>query len=269
VRLAHLSDLHVVGPGRKLLGRIDTDGMLARAVAHLQTRAPGVDGVLITGDLVDTGSVAEYEALAALLAPLTVPIYLLLGNHDDRAGFRAVFGASPWIPATGHVQYALDLGPLRLLALDTHEPGQTGGRLCGQRRAWLAEQLAAARDRPVLIAMHHPPFATGLPFMDGYGLDPDDARAFAALVAAHPNVERIVCGHLHRAISARFAGTVAATVPSTAHQVALDFDPSRPGAFTFEPPAITLHTWVDGRLVTHALPVGDFPGPFPFFAPMA
>jgi 3',5'-cyclic-AMP phosphodiesterase len=34
-----------------------------------------------------------------------------------------------------------------------------------------------------------------------------------------------------------------------------------------EPPAFHLHIWFSGehRLVTHFVPIGEFPGPYPFF----
>ena len=46
--------------------------------------------------------------------------------------------------------------------------------------------------------------------------DVEVAERLAAIVQRHPNVERILCGHVHRAAQIRFAGTVVATAPSTA-----------------------------------------------------
>jgi 3',5'-cyclic AMP phosphodiesterase CpdA len=111
--------------------------------------------------------------------------------------------------------------------------------------------------------MHHPPFATGIAHMDHYGLA--NSEGLAAVIARHPHVERIVAGHLHRAIQARFAGTLASTCPSTAHQIALDLVPGTPLRYVFEPPGFQLHIWSEGAgLVTHTLPIGDFDGPYPF-----
>ncbi|MBV8492995.1 MAG: hypothetical protein JO162_05910, partial [Alphaproteobacteria bacterium] len=62
-----------------------------------------------------------------------------------------------------------------------------------------------------------------------------------------------------RAIDARFAGTVAGTAPSTAHQVMLDLRPQGGIGFAFEPPGFQLHRWQDGLLVTHTAAIGDWP----------
>lgn len=97
--------------------------------------------------------------------------------------------------------------------------------------------------------------------MDAMGLAPTAAAGLAEVVGRHPQVERVTCGHLHRSITRRFAGTVAMTVPSCAHAVALDLRDGTPeGASDLEPPAVTLHQWHPERgLVTHLLPIGDFP----------
>src|SRR5882672_6334976 len=50
---------------------------------------------------------------------------------------------------------------------------------------------------------------------DVIGLAAGDA--FGAVIERHPQVERVLCGHLHRAIQVRWRGTLAATAPSTAH----------------------------------------------------
>ena len=65
-------------------------------------------------------------------------------------------------------------------------------------------------------------------------------------------VERVLCGHVHRPITRRFAGTVAVACPGTAHQVALDL--RHPGglAIVREPPACMLHIWSEATgLVSH------------------
>ena len=98
--------------------------------------------------------------------------------------------------------------------------------------------------------------------MDGFGLA-NPAR-FEEVVARHPQVERIVCGHLHRASHARFSGTLASTCPGTAHQVTLDLRRGAPLTFVLEPPGYQLHRWDGVRLVTHTAFVGDFDGPHPF-----
>jgi 3',5'-cyclic AMP phosphodiesterase CpdA len=261
--LAQISDLHLTAPGTLAYGRIDTAAHLARCVDTLNTLDRRPDAVLITGDLANDGHPDAYRHLRALLAPLAMPWYPMVGNHDDRDALRAVFPERKELSAGGEfIQYAFDIEGVRVIALDTMNPGNDAGRLCDARLAWLAEELDRARAMPVLIALHHPPFATGIRFMDDVRLDPADSARLESLVRAHPNVERVLCGHMHRTIVARFGGTIAWCAPSTAHQVALELRDDGPAAYVMEPPGFALHLHTQERgLVTHYLSVDQGDGP--------
>jgi 3',5'-cyclic AMP phosphodiesterase CpdA len=264
--LAQISDLHVKHPGALAYNRVDTAACVARCIARLNALTPRPDAVIMTGDLVDRGTPEEYAHLKSLLATLELPYYLLVGNHDARDALRGAFPERAELREGGaFVQYAVDVGPLRVIALDSVVPGQSAGTLCDERLDWLAAQLDAAREKPVMIALHHPPFDCGITHMDEIRLAPDASKQLEALVAKHPNVERIVCGHVHRPMFARFGGTIALAVPSPAHQVTLDLREGGPSAFSLEPPAFALHRY-DPRtgIVTHHAYVDDADGPYPF-----
>lgn len=258
--IAQISDTHISLPGQGPDSRYATAEHLARAVGHLNALPQRPDLVLLTGDLVDQGSAEEYRRLRELLAPLAIPLHLIPGNHDDRENLRAAFPDHAYLPATGFLHYVIEAGPIRLIGLDTHVPGEPTGLLCDARLAWLDARLAEARDRPTVLFMHHPPFVTGLGAMDAMGLEGSDG--FARVVGGYDQVERILCGHLHRPIMRRFHGTVVCTSPATAHQIALDLGEPNRLALIMEPPACLLHVWspVTG-LVTHTSYIGDFGAP--------
>jgi 3',5'-cyclic AMP phosphodiesterase CpdA len=264
--IAQITDTHISTPGSRNDRVFRTAGHLARAVAHLRDLDPRPDLVLATGDLVEQGGIDEYERLREILAPLRAPVFLIPGNHDDRRHLASVFADHAYLPRDGgFVQYTVEDWPLRLVALDTLIPGQSGGRLCAERLAWLEARLAEAPERPTLVFMHHPPFATGIASMDGMGLE--GVGELAAVIRRHPQVERIACGHLHRTIVRRFAGTVACTCPATAHQIALDLAPARRLATVMEPPACMLHLWLGEAegLVSHVSLIGDRHPPLTIF----
>jgi 3',5'-cyclic-AMP phosphodiesterase len=264
VIIAQITDTHIREAGTLAYRRVETGGYLARAVEHLLAMTPRPDVVLATGDLVDTGGVAEYRRLRTLLRPLPMPVYLIPGNHDDRTALREVFADQPYLPREGFLHFVVEGWPVRLIGLDTLVPGNGSGLMCADRLGWLAARLDEAPDRPTVIFMHHPPFATGIVHMDALGLA--GAEGLAAIVARHPEVERVLCGHLHRPIQVRWAGTVASTAPSTAHQVVLDLAEDAAATFAMEPPACQLHVWRAGTgLISHTSYIGHFDGPYPFF----
>jgi 3',5'-cyclic AMP phosphodiesterase CpdA len=267
--LAQISDLHIKRPGALAYRRVDTAAYLVRCVAALNALVPRPDAVIMTGDLVDQGDPQQYEHLKTLLAPLELPYFLLVGNHDDRAALRAAFPDRAELHSGGEfIQYAVDVGALRVIALDSLVPGQSGGTLCDARLAWLAAQLDAASGKPTIVALHHPPFVSGIGHMDELRLDPAAAAKLAALIARYPNVERVICGHVHRPMFVRFGGTIASAVPAPAHQVALDLRDDAPSAFVMEPPAYALHRYDPATgLVTHYAYVDAADGPYPFYEP--
>src|SRR5690606_4290824 len=135
---------------------------------------------------------AEYAHLRALLAPLKdVPVYLMPGNHDERQQLRKSFPEYSYLGEEGTIHYGVDIGELRLLALDTVVPGASEGQLDDGQLAWLATELEKNQHRPVVIAMHHPPFDTLIGHMDKIGLLRGKAE-LEALVSRYSNVERII-----------------------------------------------------------------------------
>jgi 3',5'-cyclic-AMP phosphodiesterase len=204
--------------------------------------------VLVTGDLSEASADAEYEQVLELLAPLRAPIFVLPGNHDDRAALRRHF-AVPGVDGEP-VNYSADLGGLRLVVLDTTRPGENPGTLDDERLAWLDAELAAAPDLPTVLAMHHPPLHTGIPPLDEIGLPPADRRALAAVVERHPQVRRIVAGHMHRAITGDLAGRAVLVAPSTYMQARLDLS-SADLQLVPEPVGYAVHLLSDGEVVSH------------------
>ncbi len=263
--IAQITDTHVKLPGALAYGRVDTASMLERCVAALGRLDPQPDLIVVTGDLVDLGRAEEYAHLRALLAPLVPPLIVIPGNHDDRAALRAAFADHAYLPAEGFLHFTVDAPyPVRIVGLDTVVPMQGGGALCEERLAWLDAALARQPQRPTVVLMHHPPFVTGIGHMDQLGLA--GREAFAEVVARHPQVELVLCGHLHRNIQARVGGRAAMTGPSTAHQVALDLRADAPSRFRMEPPGYLLHWWTGAGFVSHQACIGEHAGPFPFFA---
>lgn len=263
--LCQISDTHIKAERKRAYGRVDTASMLENCVRDVLQLPQLPDAVMLTGDLVDWGLPDDYALLRELIQPLTdaLPLYLLPGNHDDRSALKEAFPdhayLQQWSP---FIQYVIDVHPVRLIALDTVIPGSGGGELCAQRLAWLEDALASQPDRPTVVALHHPPFATGIGHMDRLGLR--NHEALANIIMRHSQVERVIAGHLHRSITMRFGGTVASTCPSPAHQVALEIAADAADRYVMEPPGYQLHWWSGQSLITHTAVIGDYAGPYPF-----
>lgn len=255
--IAQITDMHVGEAGALAFGLVDTAARLSACVARINSLEHVPDLVVATGDLVDTGGASEYRHLREILAPLRMPVYLIPGNHDDRRNLREGFASHTYLSQDpDYLHYVIEDYPVRIVAADTVVPGHAGGIMDPPRLAWLSARLAEDRDRPTILLMHHPPFQTGILHMDGMRCEGSDE--LADVIAANPQVERILCGHVHRTIQRRFAGTGAMIAPSTAFQVALDLDPGAPARWTDEPAGFALHHWSPGGgLTSHVCTVAD------------
>ncbi|HKD76179.1 MAG TPA: phosphodiesterase [Ktedonobacterales bacterium] len=262
--IAQISDIHVRPRGRLYQDLVDSNAMFARAIEALNRLNPEPQLVLITGDLTDEGLPEEYEMLRELLAQLRHPYMVMPGNHDDRKCLRAAFGDQPWLSCAGELNFGIDVGHVRVLAMDTTVPGFHHGEIGPNPLMWLERELVENANRPVVIAMHHPPFRTGIPYLDLYGMHTTDA--LRDLLSRHHNVDRIVTGHVHRAMHARLGTVPVLTCPSTTTQIALRLQHNANPASLFEPPAFLLHCWQDGASngVSHLCYIGEFGEPFPF-----
>ncbi|MCE8019352.1 phosphodiesterase [Halomonas sp. MCCC 1A11036] len=263
--IAQISDPHIKTNGRLSYRQVDTARALQRAIETLNTLTPSPELVLISGDLTDFGRPEEYAACKALLEKLHAPYYLIPGNHDDRAAMRDAFAQHDYLfQHPRFLQWVVEDHPVRLIGLDSSVPGLPHGELCAERLGWLDETLKKRPELPTLVMLHHHPFTSGITHMDRQPLR--EPTALAEVIARHPQVERVLCGHLHRAIQTRFAGTLAMSCPGVSHQVSLDLEPGGPSGFHLEPPGYLLHQWsFTHGLVTHQGFIGDYPGPFPFY----
>ncbi|XUM22293.1 phosphodiesterase [Bradyrhizobium oligotrophicum S58] len=267
VIIAQISDLHIKAPGRLAYRRVDTARALARCITELNRFEPKLDLVVISGDLADTPSPAEYDHLKDLLAGLEIPFVAVPGNHDSRELMRAAFPDTLHGQPTGPLNRHVELADLDVILLDSSVPGHPHGELDEASLQWLDTTLSVSSEKPALLFLHHPPFATGIWHMDRQNLR--NADDLAAILKRHRRVQLIGCGHVHRAALTRFAGIPCTICPAPNHAVALDLAELRPPSFRIEPPAFHLHAWLPGpgfgTVVTHQVPIGDFDGPHPFF----
>lgn len=211
------------------------------------------DLLIATGDITDRGDDSSYRRLANAFSQCPFPVWPGVGNHDDRAAFGKYFPGLT--DENGFVQYVIDTGPVRLIMVDTLEPGRHGGAFCDVRAAWLAARLAEASDVPTYIVMHHPPVEVGIDWMNTHEEEPWVAL-FAATVAGHRQLRGLICGHLHRSITVAWNGLTVAICSSTAPQVSLDLRPIDENApddrpmIVAEDPAYALHHWNGRDLVS-------------------
>ena len=283
-----ITDTHIVPKGQLAYGRSDTATALECAVSTINDHLPLLgedDCAIITGDLTDHGTPEEYDRLKAIMAPLTLPWLAIPGNHDHRETMRAAFIDQDWMPPSGPIEWRRDFGTFTLIGLDTLLDGAHYGALSREGFSFVDRVLSEIGDQPAVIATHHPWMLSGIRAMDA-----DNLRNGAPLMErlqAHPGTVRMISGHVHRALTTQIGKVTCQIAPAPCHAVHLDCREGATNDLTLEPGAVTIYSWAERpaplapalnklkqegpkpegpepALVSNLLPIGKFPGPWPF-----
>jgi 3',5'-cyclic AMP phosphodiesterase CpdA len=245
MKVVVLTDTHFVPAGRRLYA-LDPAAQLEEAVHAINRDNVDLTFVIVMGDLAHWGEQGAYEALKQALAGLTTPIILMMGNHDRREPFRAVFQQGD-DDGNGFVQSARLLDQATIITLDTLGESRDGhaGRLCTKRLSFLEDALRRAPpDKPVLLFQHHPPLDIGLPHMDPFKLRQSEDEWNAFERTRRPDF--MFFGHVHRPVSGVWRGVPFHIQRATSHQVAFDLATAKYIPGTHESPDYSLVT-VCGR----------------------
>jgi len=247
--LLHLSDTHLL-EGARLGGRYDTVANLERTLARIRAMQPHPDAIIVTGDLTEWGEPASYRRLRGMLEPLARDIGATLvwvaGNHDERPALREhlLDGAATQDPVTS----VHDLDGLRVIALDSTVPGWHHGELDRSQLEWLRAELATPAPLGTILAMHHPPLPSHIPFFDI--LELRDQPVLAAVIQG-TDVRAILAGHLHYSTSGTFQGIPVSVASATCYTMDLALPDDRVNGMDAGQSFHLVHVWED--TITHAV----------------
>ena len=242
--IAQISDTHIEAKSSAGPAGADRALNLRQCVADINRQ--DVDVVVHTGDCVHRGDPGAYAHLREILDDLCAPLFIVPGNRDRRGELSNAFEhLASLAPPGDFLHYAIDAFPMRLIALDSVVNGERKGVFCERRRRWLDETLGDEPDRPTILFIHHPPFDISPHYVGGYR-HPNEAAELEALVARHPQVVRLLCGHVHCFHRETWGGTVATAMPS----VAVDLRKGVDSAIGARPLYVLHATTADMNLVT-------------------
>lgn len=238
MRILHLSDTHLAraeGPdargqdGREILRRLlaDCEGI------------PGLDLILVSGDVADDGSVEGCAAARDLVDELAraraVPTVFTMGNHDLRASFAVALGSGHrdasgaeraterFVGTAGECAAVSEVAGVRVISLDSVVPDKAYGWLATDQLDWLREVLREPAPGGSVVALHHPPLLpVAYELHRAIGLqNPGDLGE----AVRDTDVRAVLCGHYHSAMSGTLAGVPVWVAPGVADRIDLTAAP--------------------------------------------
>ena len=250
ILLAQISDTHFDLTPRNA-DRVTT------ALGYLERLPRRPDAILVTGDLTDSGTVAQYDQARKVLST-DIPLHVLPGNHDDRANLCHGLLDIP-VP-DGPVNRAVEVGGLTVAMLDSTIPGSGGGALGEQTYAWLDRLLdRTPADGSVLIALHHPPVPMFSTVVDPIRLA--DPQRLEHTIAGDDRILGVLTGHMHAMGTTLFGGRPLVVAPSVASAIGGEWEVRTPGEVPIDyapDPSVVLHAVEGHRLTTivRTVPMG-------------
>jgi len=234
-RFALLSDTHINADQAWIHERtgIRPWDHLMQARKEVLALAPKPAGVLACGDCACLhGLPADYTTFLEAVKPIReagLPLYLALGNHDQRDNFlKAMPAKDAWRNNLAGRYVGIVRSPranwfiLDSLVATDAVPGSLGAK----QLEWLARALEAHTDKPALVMVHHHPDRTGK--MGGL----EDTPELLKLIQPRKHVKAWIYGHTHAWGHSERDGVHFINLPPTAWL----FDPKMPAG------------WVDVKL---------------------
>ncbi len=226
-KILQLSDCHLLAQRHALLRGCQTYASFKQVCSHIRTHHHDAELILLTGDISQDGSIASYQFVAELLSTLNIPVLALAGNHDDADNMQVAF-ANSTISLPKETLY----NDWQILLLNSCYENQVYGRLDKSELDWLTQALAQHQDKPLLLALHHPPVAINCRWADDIGLK-NSAELVTRLTQAKRDAV-ILFGHIHQVFYHRQDKLAFFGTPSTCRQFATDSDQFK---LAFLPPA--------------------------------
>ena len=264
-KIIQISDPHIVAEGKLAYGQVDTSSALKQCIAQINKILPEigpVDMIVVTGDLTDFGTSDEYNLFREIIEELNIPYRAIPGNHDNKSVMQKCFEDTDWMPKIGPINWEIDFQDLKVIALDTSIIGRAHGNLETASLNFLRSALNSAKEKPVIVATHHPPVMTGIEKMDIQNLR--DSDELKEILSTYKGELKLICGHIHRNIVTRFGNVICQIAPGVSHAVTIDLRKGSPNCLTKEPGSFLLHEIRDG-ILTHQIPVDDYDGPYLFY----
>ena len=232
----HLSDFHLVEDETSLSRAFNAKYILKNTIDKIVDKKKdfgNLEGVIITGDVSDDGSTASYSDAYDILKELNLPLLAIPGNHDLREPLMKYFAKDTNIQSSEFFDWVYETSDTVIIGLDTLVEGQKYGMLRSESLNLLIENLRGHSEKNIILAIHHPPINTGIPFMDEIRLK-NSNELLACLDKATQPI-RILCGHVHGVYQGTLGIHSVVTAPSTCTRFSFNKRTDAPKIFKLSP----------------------------------
>jgi len=210
--IAQFSDCHLFSDKKSRHLGADVWQNFNRVLTDISQRQV-IDCAVFTGDLTQDHTELSYQHFVEAVeqAQLSIPVYFLAGNHDDKS-LLAQYLIEPSFKNNTTIDG--DFWQIQLLDSKSDTPS---GLVTPQSLQIMSTKVDSSKYQ--LLMMHHHPIDVGY-HIDNHGLLEQSAfwRAITVLNKTAINIKGIACGHVHRAMQMSKCNIEVYTCPATSVQ---------------------------------------------------
>ena len=176
VRFAYLADLHISEASPPSLD-------LENSVNDINSMTD-LDFVILAGDITEFGSDVEIERAKSILDKLTVPYYIVAGNHDSK---WSESGCNTFAKVFGYEHFNFDFGGIQFIGCNSGPNMRMAPALVPRESIVWLDSLTKVlpKDKPVIFINHYPLDDAMLNYKNVLDL------------IARTNIQVALCGHGH------------------------------------------------------------------------
>ena len=211
IKVLQITDMHLFASTDQQLVGINTEDSFLSILSLAKEKSWPPDLIFLTGDLSHDSTEKSYRRLIENLASLTVPCFVLPGNHDTPDNLTTIFNQPPI-----SYQLLLHYGKWLFAFLNSETPNEDGGTLDEKEIKRLEDEINLHPNKQILICLHHQLKSIGSEWMDSMTVA--NPESLIELVTKHSNIRGIIHGHIHQSYESKIAQASIFGTPSTCFQ---------------------------------------------------
>lgn len=221
LRIIQITDTHLVDHAEEDFYGLNTCRSFQSTLHHALQQHPDADGLLLTGDISQTGSTQSYEVFNSVIRDCPLPVYAVPGNHDNPIHLRSVIPNAP----VDQIRL-IDLGETTFILLNSFvAEGKNHGELPENMLFQLKQQLDISSNSHNVVVIHHPPILTQSRWLDELGLL--NRQSLMNCLHQYQKPITVICGHVHQEINRHVDNVHIVATPSTGYQFIPNSDDMR------------------------------------------
>ncbi len=186
--IIQITDTHLLADPDAEFVQINPERSFHAVIADILEQHTHIDAIIHTGDLAQVARPETYQRYLDYMTKLNIPFFHIPGNHDDIRYFP--FHTPDSKPTV------VDLDQWQIVMLNSAVQGKVHGWIQSEQLEYLDQWLNDNRNKHVILACHHHPFAMRSKWIDQHILK--NTHDLTHILEKYQHIKAVLFGHVHQ-----------------------------------------------------------------------